>query len=204
VVHGSSLGERALQQALSHERLHLYPLNPVGIGPGPWIADLRIEIPVEKGWLVSTQRIPGFPNEKERHRFSIHLGKLRARAALGDHVSVHIAGTLRKTMRRKGSSSKRNAFFEPVVSLRLGLTGTWEEASGAVLWVVSRDVLADDVRAFFDGWRKKNWETAMKNGCGLQSNEYLALTETSALEYHEILRDTVELDLDYMSPDSSD
>ena len=107
-------------------------------------------------------------------------------------------------MHRKGNSKKRNAFFEPVVDLRLGLTGTWEEATGAVLWIVSRDALAENVRAFFEGWRKKSWETAMKNGCNLQSNEYLALSESSALEYHELLRDMVELDLDYMSPESLD
>lgn len=203
VRHGSSFDDRALQQAQSGERLYLYPLDPVGMEPGPWIADLRIEVPVEKSWLVDAERVEGFPDEQGRRRFSTHLGKLKARAALGDHVSEHIAGTLRKAIRRKGNSKKRNEFFNPVVDLRLALSGTWEKATAAALWVISREALADDVKGFFDAWREKSWRTAMEHRCPLQSNEYLVLAKSPALRYYELLQQTVELDFDYMSPDSS-
>ena len=59
--------------------IHL-PALPVD---GSWVADLRIEVPVEKGWLASQERVPAFEDEAAQRAVGDRLALLRRRPAFG-------------------------------------------------------------------------------------------------------------------------
>jgi len=46
-----------------------------------WVADLRIEVPVEKGWLAFQEKLVGFPSEEAQRAVSSKLAHLRGRPA---------------------------------------------------------------------------------------------------------------------------
>ena len=46
-----------------------------------WVADLRILVPVEKGWLVGARTAGGFADEEGRDRLARQLARLFARPA---------------------------------------------------------------------------------------------------------------------------
>lgn len=179
---------------------HLYPLNQAELGPGLWVVDLRIELPLEKSWLVGRQPRSGFSSEEEARDFSIHLGKLRSRPALGNEVSKLIVATLHKAVQAHGGLSKRSAFFSSVQGLWLALIGgSYEQPSGATLYVVTEDTAPPEVVAFFDQWYESVWPATFEAGCPLQANAYVNLQAISALEYLDLTDSLVGLDFENLS-----
>lgn len=57
-------------------------------GPNPWVADLRVEVPVEKGWLAGQQRIEGFTDEGEKRGAGSRIADLRGRIALAAELDL--------------------------------------------------------------------------------------------------------------------
>ena len=49
-----------------------------------WVADLRVEVPIDKGWLATKTRIEGFIQEDARQRFGERTAMLRSRPAFSD------------------------------------------------------------------------------------------------------------------------
>ncbi len=61
---------------------YLFAVTTLGSPPGGlWVADLRLEIPVEKGWLVGKRTQPAFARQVEYLCFAERLGNLRMRFA---------------------------------------------------------------------------------------------------------------------------
>lgn len=60
---------------------HLILLDPPTTD-GNWVADLRIEMPVEKSWLAGRQPIPAFATEEGRRHFARRLAGRLERPAL--------------------------------------------------------------------------------------------------------------------------
>ncbi|MFJ8271127.1 hypothetical protein ACIQ8G_12355 [Streptomyces sp. NPDC094154] len=57
--------------------------------PGFWVADLRFEYPVEKGWLASQERLKGFESERHQEVVGRAVAWLRERPAMsGDFVRL--------------------------------------------------------------------------------------------------------------------
>jgi hypothetical protein len=66
-----------------------------------YVADLRIELPVEKGVLVDVISRPGFGNEQEAVDFAEVLGRRRQRAAVATQVNTQIRDTMRAKVNAK-------------------------------------------------------------------------------------------------------
>jgi hypothetical protein len=85
-----------IKEALN--QMHFYELTaPTLQGEGTWVADLRIELPVEKGELVGKEPIKGFGSEKEARAFGKYLGAVRERPAFADALIQALSTTFRKT-----------------------------------------------------------------------------------------------------------
>jgi hypothetical protein len=56
-------------------------------GENPHVADLRIEVPVEKGWLAQQQRVIGFADEAAKQAVGDRLRLLRGRYAFAREVN---------------------------------------------------------------------------------------------------------------------
>lgn len=74
-------------------------LDPSDLPPGVWVADLRIEVPIEKTFLVGRRRLVAFPDEAGYLRFASALGRRRDRAALDAGLVDAVAKTLRQRAR---------------------------------------------------------------------------------------------------------
>jgi hypothetical protein len=56
--------------------------------PGVWVADFRIEVPVEKGWLSNQERIQAFGAAEERWQVGKRVAYLRSRPAFNASANM--------------------------------------------------------------------------------------------------------------------
>jgi len=58
-----------------------YLMHLPALTGGFWVADFRIEVPVEKGWLATRRRLDGFADEAAQRRVGERIAMLRSRPA---------------------------------------------------------------------------------------------------------------------------
>lgn len=122
--------------------------GPLG---GRHVADLRIELPLEKTLLVGREPIAGFETEREAEEFGRLLGVRRARAALADELVETTIALLRK---RKANNKRLRRRVWPQL-WRIGLQiedGTRLRPVAVRLHVLSDGPPSDDVKAWFASW----------------------------------------------------
>jgi hypothetical protein len=71
-----------------------------------WVADLRIEFPVEKSWLVGKQPIAGFTNEREQRAVLKRLELIRCRPSWADKVVDVVQRVLMAELKTLKASEK--------------------------------------------------------------------------------------------------
>jgi hypothetical protein len=153
---------------------YLAPLEPPDLPAGRWVADLRIEVPIEKTFLIGRRRFAGFPNEAGYLAFAAALGRRRDRAALAAHLVDTVVRTLRK--RISNDRKLRKAVRDRVVhSVRLNIEqGTREAPVDVRLHVVIRGAPDEhvDLCERFQTWWDHAREEAEEAGIFLLPNKY--------------------------------
>jgi hypothetical protein len=83
---------------------------------GFWVADLRIEYPVEKGWLAGQPRVPGFHTEREQEKVGRAIAHLRGRPAMARSFLEHVVAPLREhlTILRQSNRSLANRIDDEI------------------------------------------------------------------------------------------
>lgn len=76
------VSDRERQLLEAHRVSHLVLLDPPTLVDGTWVADLRIEIPLEKSWLVGHTTIESFRDEQGYQVLAERLAAKRDRPAL--------------------------------------------------------------------------------------------------------------------------
>jgi hypothetical protein len=116
-----------------------------------YVADLRLELPIEKGVLVGVKTFPGFETEKDAIDFADVLGRRRQRAAVASRVNTHV----RETMRAK-VNAKRPAWRQirdQVHKIMLAIDdGTRADPRVVRVFVVSGEPVDDKTRQWFEDW----------------------------------------------------
>jgi len=168
-------------------------LNPPDLDGGEaWIADLRIEVPVEKGMFVGRDPIEAFPTEADYDELGDLLGQRRGRPALHgvfhDVLNVTMGNMKResKTMRKKARRIR-----EGIYKLKLAIEdGTRLEPIAAKLYVVTQGTPTEEAREWFDDWWNRARETAATSRLELLPNGWLNARQLEVdLEYYESLID---------------
>ena len=185
------------RQVERHEVGHLVKLTAAQLSSGFWVADLRIEFPVEKGWLVNREPMSAFADEDDRVRFADHLARRRARPALADPIIEGIVSPLRKAV-GKLSKRQKSALLDPIEEIRLSVGGDRLAPSSARILILAKtDPPSPPVVAWFDQW----WTTVQKPtealGLALLGTRYTTLDNLSEREYV----DSISLDFRYLSPE---
>lgn len=89
------MGEADLAAMVRQHRVsYLVPLTPPALD-GLWVADLRLEVPVEKGWLVGRRPVEAYATEAEYELLAQRLSWKRERPALADAL---VAGVYQPLM----------------------------------------------------------------------------------------------------------
>jgi hypothetical protein len=95
VVNLSDWDSGKLKQVQSGRIHYLVHLPALSIAEeGFWVADLRIEFPVEKGWIAGQTPISGFDNEVDREKIGKAIARIRERPALASKYYDFVHGPL--------------------------------------------------------------------------------------------------------------
>jgi hypothetical protein len=163
---------------------------------GEWVADLRIEVPLEKSWLVGRTPMRGFPSLEEYQQFTRRLGQLRARAAIESGVCMDLWSDLRTCLTTAGSEDPD--VLDGVGRVMLRVIGERANPSAVQLVVVSAADRPDDaVKAIFERWYDDFNKFAFERGVALLPISYQSRFTPD--EYERL----VMLDLDDLSPDDT-
>ena len=84
-------------------------LHVPALVPGFYVADLRISLPVEKGWLARQARTVAFGSEEERQRVGDRLALLSGRPAFAGAFVASIQNPLTAALRER-KRTDREAF----------------------------------------------------------------------------------------------
>lgn len=147
--------------------------------PGRYVADLRIELPLEKPLLVGRQPIAGFATEDEAEAVGRLLGARRARAALADELVQTVVALLRK---RKANNKRRSRRVWPEL-WRIGLQieqGTRLRPIAVRLHVLSVGPPSDEAKAWFADWEDAARLEAAEVGITLHTTSHHDATQMDA------------------------
>jgi hypothetical protein len=81
---------------------HLVLLEPPDLD-GTWVADLRLEVPVEKSWLAGRDPIAAFGSDEGRRHFARRVSGRTERPALPQTVHDLVVRPLRRWLNRAGT-----------------------------------------------------------------------------------------------------
>ena len=131
---------------------YLVLLEPPGID-GLWVADLRIEVPVEKSVLAHRTPLPGFADETDRRWFARRLAGRLERPALPESVHDTVVRPLHRLLQR-ANNTLSVALGESKIEFRLAHTGDPDQLQTVRLYVVARNGAAvpDIVTAAVNRW----------------------------------------------------
>lgn len=172
---------------------HLVLLTAGWLPSGKWVADLRIELPIEKGWLVGREPRPGLVEIREYDRLAARLASRRGRPALSTRLTMSLTRPLRDWLNGVGRASR-----DSVESLRLRVVGDPVSSIQAELLVITKDEgMTPELESRWREWEAGRLEAAEQDGVLLQPFRYGTLDEFTARDIETSLR----LDFDHLSPD---
>jgi len=171
---------------------HLVLLTATWLPAGCWIADLRIEMPIEKGWLVGQEQRSGFSTLNELRVLATRLASRRNRPALSAELTQQLIGPLREWVRTDGK-----AYRDEVESLRILVPGDTTVARvGKLIVVVKSGALSTAAAKAWSEFEATLIDEAAKNDVVAQPFRYATYDELTGREVEVSER----LDFDFLSP----
>jgi hypothetical protein len=161
------------------------------LGPGTWVADLRIEVPLEKGWLVGREPRPGFATLAEYRTLASRLAVRRGRPALSGPLTEQVVRPLRDWLKDKGKQYRNQA-----ESLRLRVVGdpATSQVGGSVV-VAAGDGLSEEAQTAWSSFEADLIDAAAKHGVTALEFLYGTLDDLTGRD----IEASVRLDFDYLS-----
>lgn len=166
-----------------YHQLHIPALEP-----GFYVADLRLSLPVEKGWLAKQERIDGFSTEELRQRVADRLALLAGRPAFAGSFVSTIQGPLisefktLKTKNREAFDRLDDAVAEVGVKLDKRL-----DPSNVQVVVICNTQLTKDQLDWWNSWHDACRQKAAEVGIALQALDFKLLDSSySAAEYRQL------------------
>lgn len=116
---------------------------------GLWVADLRLLVPVEKGWLVDRKIVDGLTNEDDLRRLAMQVGKRFSRPAYATRVVEYV---LRPSYTLWEEIVERYEGKDPIVDVGLELGRSPLDPVNAQLVFLLDGDLPSDLRAHIVDW----------------------------------------------------
>jgi hypothetical protein len=161
-------------------------------GTGIYVADLRIEMPVEKGVLVATKCQPGFETEEEEIHFAEILGRRRQRPALANEINRYVRGALRNTANSHRNAWKRTR--QEIHKVMLAIEEGPRLAPRIIrVVVVSPAPLSPGARDWFERWYERARDAAADSSLVLAPMRFMDNGNFDVRAYDGLL----ELDLTF-------
>lgn len=147
---------------------------------GIWVADLRLMMAVEKGWLVEQTAIDGFVAEEEFRSLAARLARRFARPAYAQSVVDHV---LKPSYQLWGEILEKYGGSDPIVDvgMRLGRSPL-DPVNVELVFLLDADISAD-LRAQIVDWWQPLAEGARGAGLEFLAPRFARLDELTAREY---------------------
>ena len=158
---------------------HLVQLTADWTSDGMWVADLRLEFPVDKTFLLGISPIEGFKDEPGYAKLGERLASIRQRAAVPQATSDHVVTPLREHL-----AGLRAAGQAPLAGVReIRVQSNHHTSPTAVtLFVVAEVGATIDVTLWTDAVDAIH-EHAAANGVALAGPEIGTLWDMTAADY---------------------
>jgi hypothetical protein len=171
------------------DRDYIYALAPPTINSELWIADLRIEMPLEKSLLVGRTPIPAFPDEAGAIGFANFLARRRGRPALSSVFHEVLSVTTRQlkdvnNAQRKLARRARANIYKLMLAIE---DGTYLSPIAAKLYVVTDGEATNDAKAWFDLWWNEARAVGAQHGLQLLPNGWLNAHAVDARLYDDLI-----------------
>jgi hypothetical protein len=166
---------------------YLRGVESEALGPGTWIVDARILIPIEKSWLVGKAPIRVYASVEQRAAIADFFAERFRRVDLSPKLYDALIRPLRRWLEHLSSTRLREV-MGCVKEVRLAVSGDPLNPDGASLILIAdSEAHIDQIRAEWD--RKwEGWQTRMEDaGIALLANAYVTYDSLSARGYCESL-----------------
>jgi hypothetical protein len=169
-----------------HQRQYIVRLTGQQFQMAPYVADLRLELPIEKGSLVGVRSFPGFATEDEAIGFAEVLGRHKQRAAVATRVNTHVRETMRRKINAKRAAWKdiRDQVHKIMFAIDVG---SRLDPTVIRVFVVSIDPLNDDARKWFEDWHAKSRDAAATAGLVLAPMGYMDRINFDVRRYDRLI-----------------
>jgi hypothetical protein len=162
-----------------------------------WVADLRLLVPVEKGWLVGRETRAAFTEQAEYQRLAQQLAHRFARPAFATIVVDRIQRPAHKLF---ADIIERYEGNDPIADVGLALGRSPLEPVNAQLVFLLDGELGPELRAHIVDWWHQVAEHARADGLEILAPRFVSLDELSAREYRSLYL----LDASSLSPEPED
>lgn len=151
-----------------------------------WAADLRIELPVEKGWLASQPRLIGFADEADKRSVGRQIAELRGRPAFATSLDRSLVNNLEMTLDHELDEGGRLADCSGHM-LEVGIqVDSFLDPRLALLTVLTDGDPRPELEAWFDEWSEAVRSVLEDEGINLQAVDCRSVDEVSAREYQRL------------------
>jgi hypothetical protein len=152
---------------------------------GLWVVDCRIEMPLEKSWLVGKDPIQLFNDDASRSGIADFLAKRRKRPVLSDALHKSLITPVRRWVERL-SVARRGVVLDGVAELRLIVAGSPMNPDGAGLILIAKGkefppATREDWERKWEGWRERTEQV----GIALLATAFENYDSLSARQYRE-------------------
>ena len=156
---------------------------------GFWVADLRIEVPVEKGWLSGRVPIDGFENEALQRSLGRRLALIRERPAFAGRFVELVQLPLQAALKDLKRTDKE-LYIETERStdhLAVGLDSHLEPAFAKLL-VIGRGTMPGQVVSWWSDWWETIVDDAAAHGLTVPPLEFLSPSEITLERWRQFTR----------------
>jgi hypothetical protein len=178
---------------------YLVPITGLAPKEGAiWVADLRLLIPVEKGWLVGRETCAGFADEAGYARLASQLSSRFSRAAF---ATVVVDSLLRTASQLFVALAERYEGKDSIVEVGLALGRSALEPSNAqFVFLMDGQEPPPGLEAHIIDWWQPISEQARGVGLEVLAPRMVSIDELSAREYRSLYL----LDASSFSPDDEE
>lgn len=158
---------------------HLVHITARWAEGGFWVADLRLELPVEKTLLLARTPLDGFCDETGYGQFAERLGARKMRADVPNEVLEHVRAPLFQAVRSR--SDQGITLNEGVREIRVQLNDPLKPSRVVVFVVANNDATPDA-----DAWEAviaEIYPHASEHGITILGPEIMSLDDMTATEY---------------------
>lgn len=148
-----------------------------------WVADLRLLIAVEKGWLVGRRARDGFTTEVGFDRLRRHLENAFARNAYATVVVEQVLKPLTTLLARITRETRGE---DPIVEVGLRLGRSRLDPTNAQVVFLLENPIADSLRELVIDWWTEQRDTAHRQGLELLQPKFVLLDRFPASEYRQL------------------